>query len=103
MNFKFEKASEDVPSAANKKQRCLILENDPAGTSAQSRSERADSSMISSCSLELLTAQKILPAGGLTNLQRKLRTLLQEMCVHHVRHLCARTVCTHRCVHAQST
>lgn len=27
MNFKFEKASEDVPSAANKKQRCLILEN----------------------------------------------------------------------------
>lgn len=31
MNFKFEKASEDVPSAANKKQRCLILENDPAG------------------------------------------------------------------------
>lgn len=114
MNFKFEKASEDVPSAANKKQRCLILENDPAGrrsqvqcegwrSSAQSRSERADSSMISSCSLELLTAQKILPAGGLTNLQRKLRTLLQEMCVHHVRHLCARTVCTHRCVHAQST
>lgn len=31
MNFKCEKASEAVPSAANKKQRFLILENDPAG------------------------------------------------------------------------